>query len=227
MDKVNDTLTFTTAANQEKTPQQTMAEEATQQQAELAARIERQALVQQTAAPASPLPNGSPSQPLPQSAPDNDTAVAAGNATSAGTAPQPVVAAGSQAPAPANGGSGSGSAVAQQAVGIEKGQSSKTPSGVDSVNNAAAASTNAQVAAPRAGLTGDQINNLLGFSSAPPTTGSASASPATTDAGMKVAAKAAVAPSTKSGAPPDNRNSHAAKSAPTDPATAKTLLNFR
>ena len=35
MEKVNDTITLTTAANQEKTPQQAMAEEAAQQQPEL------------------------------------------------------------------------------------------------------------------------------------------------------------------------------------------------
>ncbi len=54
MDKVNDTITFTTAANQEKTPQQTMAEEAAQQQAELAARNEKQDLERQQAAIRSP-----------------------------------------------------------------------------------------------------------------------------------------------------------------------------
>ncbi|HET7032943.1 MAG TPA: hypothetical protein VFJ48_07445 [Casimicrobiaceae bacterium] len=97
------------------------------------------------------------------------------------------------------------------------------------MKNAPPAGTAAQVAASPPNLTGDQINNLLGFSSGAPTVSSASSSPSTADAGLrKVAAKAAVTHSTKSGAVPENHGSAAAaKSPPADPATAKALLNFK
>jgi hypothetical protein len=222
MDKVNDTITFTTAANQEKTPQQTMAEEATQKQAELAARIQKQEAEQQQTALKS-VPVDKPSATLASQGPSNGAAP-----------PVPVAAAvGSPAPTAVPSASAANAAIAQQASGNDKPQMTKSSASLGSTTNGAPATApTASVAAAQPSVSADQLSNLLGFSAsaAPAAMSSTAPSPATSDDGFrKIASKAAVAPAAKADTPsPQGGGNPATKSQPSDPVgVAKSLLNFR
>ncbi len=231
MEKVNDTITFTNAANQEKSAQQTMAEEAMQKQAELAASIaKQQELERQILAAKSAQADKPPTSPAPEAAP---------NAVAAAPAPAPAA-----APAPASVASAPTATVAGVAAPIpakppqsstpDNPQVARSPANVDTTTNGAPAiTTTSSVTGARPIITADNASSLLGLTNTASSIGSAPASaPSASDDGTrKIAMKAAVAPAdAKRDASPDKGGSNAAtkKSAAPDPVNAaKALLNLK
>ena len=161
MEKVNDTITFTNAANQEKSAQQTMAEEAIQKQAELAASIaKQQELERQILAARSAQAGNPPTSQAPEAAP---------NAVAAAPAPAPAA-----APAPASVASAPTATVAGVAAPIpakpprsstpDNQQVARSPANVDTTTyGAPAITTPSSVTGARPIITADNASSLLGL----------------------------------------------------------------
>jgi hypothetical protein len=230
MEKVNDTIAFTTAANQEKTPQQTMAEEAAQQQAELAARAEKQGLENQLMALKS-APATGPLNPLTPEVSQNTLAVAAPAATPATTTAQQANVASSPSQAAAASGAAAAPANAQQASVTDKPQPAKSSPAIDNTSGVPPMASSASVAGARPNAGGDQLNSVLGFPANAPSVSTASAAPSIAEDGTrKLASKAAVAPASKQDASIANKGSGGAVTkapAPDPVSAAKALLNFK
>lgn len=223
MDKVNDTITFTTAANQEKTPQQTMAEEVAQKQAEVAASIAKQqdlerqilALKAQAAKP--------PTSPAAEAAPNAVAVAAPAPAPSVPAATAAIVAAPVTAKPP-------------QTSAQDNPQVARSPANVDTAaNGAPSMAATSSVSAARPVVTADNASSLLGFTNTASSNGAspissavASAAPSSSDAGApKIAMKAAAVPKDAKGDNGSGSNAATKSPAPDSVNAVKSLLNLK
>ena len=224
MEKVNDTFTFTTGANQEKTPQQTMAEEAAQQQAELAARAEKQALAQQgIAQPADPAPAAVASQQPSSNVSAPASAPALANATAPQAAPQPV--ANNSASAVIAAAASNGGAAVQQPGGGQQPQQ-RSPASVDSTaSGGQATGVAASVASAQPSVSGDQVRKLLGLAVSPATRTASTPASTADERPANVVARDGTGSPWKADASSSPSKAGAAKGPSPDPLSIAKMLN--
>ncbi len=227
MDKVNDTISFTTAANQEKTPQQTMAEEVAQKQAEVAASIAKQQDLERQILALKAQADKPPTGPAAE-APPTAVAAAAAPAPAASPVPAPVA----SVPAPSMTGVAAPiTAKPPQTSAQDNPQVARSPTAANGAPPMAATSS---VSGARPVVTADNASSLLGFTNTASSNGASSISnavasaPSPSDASApKIAMKAAtVAKDTKHA---DGSPSNAATKtpAPDSVSAVKSLLNLK